>query len=109
MLESKYVLTLSPTLVSENALTQSFGIFAFEQASPHVCGLVAALFSNGRIVNKGKQTGALLRETLNETYCVDIDVEGRDNATGLGFLTAMDAATFKDSLRKVGTSMAVVH
>ena len=78
-------------------------------ASPHCSGLIAALFSNGRIVNKGKKTDTLLRETLNETYCVDIDVQGRDNATGLGFLTALEASAFKDILRNVGTSMAVVH
>ena len=79
------------------------------RASPHVAGLIAALFSNGRIVNNGRKTDSLLRETLNSTYTVDIDVEGKDNATGLGFLTALDATAFNRALQKVGTSMAVVN
>ena len=74
-----------------------------------MAGLIAALFSNGRIVNNGKKTDAMLRETLNSTYTVDIDVEGKDNATGLGFLTALEATAFKTALQKFGTSMAVVH
>lgn len=78
-------------------------------ASPHVAGLIAALFSNGRIVNSGKKTDGLLRETLNSTYTVDIDVEGRDNNTGLGFLTALDATAYNRALQKVGSSKASVY
>jgi major intracellular serine protease len=78
-------------------------------ACPHVCGLVAALFSNGRIVNKGKGTDQILRDALNDAYVVDIGVEGKDNATGLGFLTALDEAAFRKAMRDLGTAMAVVH
>ena len=78
-------------------------------ASPHVAGLIAALFSNGRIVNVGNKTDGKLRETLNGTYCVDIDVEGRDNNTGLGFLTALDATAYARALQKIGAPMASVY
>ena len=74
-----------------------------------VAGFIAALFSNGRIVNKGKQTDALVRQTLNTTYVVDIDTEGRDNNTGLGFLTALEASAFKEMMRMVGTATASVY
>lgn len=78
-------------------------------ACPHVCGLIAAILSNGRIVNKGKQTDKILRDALNSTYVVDIDQKGRDNNTGLGFLTALDETNFRRILQSVGTTMATVH
>lgn len=77
-------------------------------ASPHAAGLIAALFSNGRIVNTGKDTDTLLRDTLNKSYVVDIDQEGRDNNTGLGFLTALDSSNFRQVLQHFGTTMAKV-
>lgn len=81
-------------------------------ACPHVCGFIAALFSNGRIKNKGSQTDKMLRQTLNSMYTLDIATKGRDNATGLGFLTALDKGSFTNLLAKVeGTllSVAKVH
>ena len=78
-------------------------------ACPHVCGLIAAILSNGRIVNKGAATDRIVREALNDAYVVDIGVEGRDNATGLGFLTALDESGFNKAMKEIGTSMAVVH
>jgi major intracellular serine protease len=78
-------------------------------ACPHVAGFIAALFSNGRIVNKGKSTDAMLRETLNSNYCVDIDVEGKDKNTGLGFLTALDAKTFNVTVQHSGGGRAAVY
>jgi len=68
-------------------------------ACPHVCGFIAAIMSNGRIVNKGPNTDKQLRTLLNETYVVDIATEGRDKATGLGFVTALDKGQFAQEMK----------
>jgi subtilisin family serine protease len=78
-------------------------------ACPHVAGLVACLLSNGRFVNKGKNTDTLLRNSLNDVYVIDIDVVGKDNNTGLGFLTALEKDSFHKAIGELGTSMAVIH
>jgi len=62
-------------------------------ASPHVAGLVACLMSDGRIQGGNDA----LRKILDESHAIDIATEGRDNATGIGFLSYLDEAAF-DSL-----------
>lgn len=76
-------------------------------ATPHVAGFVAALMTEGRIPNNGNETDALLRKELNG-YAVDIDVKGRDNSTGLGFLTFLDEASFRKLLPKVAVKPLAV-
>jgi hypothetical protein len=59
-------------------------------ATPHVCGLVAALMTMGGKYSDIIKDDASLREVLNEKYVRDIGVTGPDNETGLGFLTYLD-------------------
>jgi hypothetical protein len=69
-------------------------------ASPHVAGLVACLLTNG-------QTTASIRQRLNE-LAIDIDAEGVDNATGVGFPTYLDRDSF-DQMFRVGDAKASVY
>jgi hypothetical protein len=59
-------------------------------ATPHVCGLVAALMTKGGKYSDIIKDDASLRELLNEKYVRDIGAKGPDNETGLGFLTYLD-------------------
>jgi subtilisin family serine protease len=67
-------------------------------ASPHVCGLICCLMTDGRIKNDDKA----LRKILNESYAIDINAVGIDNATGVGFLTYLDKDVFNALLPKEG-------
>lgn len=62
-------------------------------ASPHVCGLICCLMTDGRIKNDNNA----VRKVLDQSHAVDINVVGIDNATGVGFLTYLDENEF-DSL-----------
>ena len=66
-------------------------------ASPHVAGLIACLLSDNSSVKKNIDDKAL-RTLLNESYALDIAAEGIDTATGVGFLTALDANAFDELL-----------
>jgi len=59
-------------------------------ATPHVCGLVAALMTKGGKYSDVIKDDASLREVLNEDFVRDIGAKGPDNETGLGFLTYLD-------------------
>ena len=59
-------------------------------ATPHVCGLVAALMTKGGKYSDVIKDDASLREVLNEEFVKDIGAKGPDNETGLGFLTYLD-------------------
>mmetsp|Transcript_5799 Transcript_5799/g.10462 ORF Transcript_5799/g.10462 Transcript_5799/m.10462 type:complete len:377 (+) Transcript_5799:73-1203(+) len=59
-------------------------------ATPHVCGLVAALMTKGGKYSDVINDDASLREVLNEKYVRDIGAKGPDNESGLGFLTFLD-------------------
>lgn len=75
-------------------------------ASPHVAGFIAALLTEGRIQGGND---AALRQTLN-SYAIDIATEGRDNASGVGFLTYLNEAAFDELLpRKQGLVKARVN
>ena len=58
-------------------------------ASPHVAGLIAASMTNGQL--KGDKA---VREALTTKYALDIDAEGLDKASGLGFVTYLKGAEF---------------
>ena len=75
-------------------------------ASPHVAGFIAALLSGGRL--QGGDDAAL-RQTLN-SHAIDIATEGRDNSTGIGFLSYLSEADFDQLLpRKQGLVKARVN
>lgn len=67
-------------------------------ASPHVCGLLAALLDkeNGYLTESSAVKGEeYLRQLLNEKYLIDVGVTGPDNETGLGFLTYLTEDEFE--------------
>ena len=66
------------------------------KAAPHVTGLIAALMSNGSYQNNTKK----LRKDLASKYAIDIGAEGKDNATGLGFLTFLSKTEFDAEMGK---------
>lgn len=75
-------------------------------ASPHVAGLIACLMTDGRIQGGNNA----LRKILTEAHAIDIATEGRDNATGVGFLSYLDEAAFDKLLpRKKGLVKARVQ
>jgi hypothetical protein len=55
-------------------------------ACPHVCGLIACLMTKGGEYSDSIRDDTSRRQLLNG-FCIDISTEGRDNHTGLGFLT----------------------
>ena len=63
-------------------------------ATPHVCGLVAALLTKDGPYRKGVSDDEGLRKLL-EKFTIDIGVKGPDNATGLGFLSYLNFEEFK--------------
>jgi hypothetical protein len=65
-------------------------------ATPHVCGLIAALLDKA-VDKHGISDDSSLRKVLNDNYLIDIGIKGADNETGLGFLTYLSKDEF-DSL-----------
>lgn len=66
-------------------------------ATPHVTGLIAALMTNGGYksnVNK-------LKKDLVSKYSIDIAAEGKDNSTGVGFVTFLTKAEFDDAMKNM--------
>jgi len=59
-------------------------------AAPHVCGLVAALMTEGGIYSRYIKDDASLRFVLNAYFLTDIGLTGPDNSTGLGFLSYLN-------------------
>jgi hypothetical protein len=59
-------------------------------AAPHVCGLVAALMTEGGIYSRYIKDDASLRFVLNANFLTDIGLTGPDNSTGLGFLSYLN-------------------
>lgn len=74
-------------------------------ASPHVAGLIACLMTDNKIPNVGNKTDASLRAILNESYVVDVEAVGIDNATGVGFLTGLSKGAFLEFLGKAGAKL----
>lgn len=65
-------------------------------ACPHVCGFITALMTKGGEYSDKITGDASCRELLNDKFCIDIGVEGVDNATGLGFLTYLTKEEFEE-------------
>jgi subtilisin len=65
-------------------------------ACPHVCGLVAALLSNGASVGGDAEMRNILQK-----FVIDIGVPGPDNATGLGFLSNLTKEEFAEVWKKI--------
>ena len=64
-------------------------------ATPHVSGLIAALLTEDGPYSDLVKDDCSLRKLLNEKFVVDIGAKGPDNATGLGFLTYLNAEEHK--------------
>ena len=60
-------------------------------ATPHVCGLIAALMTKEGMYRKYIKDDASLRFVLNAKFLTDIGLTGPDNLTGLGFLSYLNA------------------
>eukprot|EP00553_Chaetoceros_curvisetus_P001087 CAMPEP_0204612538 /NCGR_PEP_ID=MMETSP0717-20131115/632_1 /ASSEMBLY_ACC=CAM_ASM_000666 /TAXON_ID=230516 /ORGANISM="Chaetoceros curvisetus" /LENGTH=364 /DNA_ID=CAMNT_0051624667 /DNA_START=51 /DNA_END=1145 /DNA_ORIENTATION=+ len=65
-------------------------------ACPHVCGLIAALMTKGGAYESQIKDDASLRALLTENFAIDIGTMGRDNATGLGFLSYLSKEEFEE-------------
>lgn len=65
-------------------------------ACPHVCGFVAAIMSSNPLE---------VRKRLTEEYAIDIGLPGRDNNTGLGFVTSLDKGALEELFAKLGIKM----
>lgn len=59
-------------------------------ATPHVCGLIAALMTNGGYANNMQS----LKKDLANKYAIDIGAKGKDNSTGSGFATFLTKSEF---------------
>eukprot|EP00586_Coscinodiscus_wailesii_P023099 CAMPEP_0172506984 /NCGR_PEP_ID=MMETSP1066-20121228/200157_1 /TAXON_ID=671091 /ORGANISM="Coscinodiscus wailesii, Strain CCMP2513" /LENGTH=370 /DNA_ID=CAMNT_0013284311 /DNA_START=31 /DNA_END=1143 /DNA_ORIENTATION=+ len=68
-------------------------------ATPHVCGVVTALLTEGGPYRKKVYNDKTLRRVLKE-LAIDIGVTGPDNATGLGFLSYLTYDEYKALTRK---------
>lgn len=64
-------------------------------ATPHVCGLICALMTKGGKYTDLIKNDRTCRAFLNERCAIDVGVEGRDNATGLGFVTYLTKDEFE--------------
>jgi len=76
-----------------------FTISGTSMASPHVAGLIAAVLSGDTDFGKNKEVKRNLCKLLNDKYLMDIGKPGRNNESGLGFLTYLDAKEFKLAFR----------
>eukprot|EP00555_Chaetoceros_dichaeta_P010775 CAMPEP_0198264100 /NCGR_PEP_ID=MMETSP1447-20131203/14840_1 /TAXON_ID=420782 /ORGANISM="Chaetoceros dichaeta, Strain CCMP1751" /LENGTH=310 /DNA_ID=CAMNT_0043952941 /DNA_START=52 /DNA_END=984 /DNA_ORIENTATION=+ len=76
-----------------------FTISGTSMACPHVAGLIAALLSGDSDFGKNKEVKRNLCKLLNDKYLMDIGQPGRDNESGLGFLTYLDATEFNLAFR----------
>ena len=70
-------------------------------ATPHCCGLIAALMTKGGKYEGNIRDDFTCRQFLNENCVVDVAEAGRDNTTGLGFLTYLSKDEFDDTFDKL--------
>lgn len=64
-------------------------------ATPHVCGLICALMTKDGKYADSITDDASCRAFLNEKCLIDVAAEGKDNATGLGFVTYLTKDEFE--------------
>jgi len=71
-------------------------------ACPHVTGFIAALLTKklGKSYCNEVKGDESLRKLLNANFVRDIGTKGRDNATGLGFISYLDKEEFDDVFKK---------
>ena len=67
-------------------------------AAPHVSGVIACLMSNGSYRRIGVKK---LRKELVKKYTVDIERRGRDNSTGVGFVSFLSRKELDRSLSQL--------
>ena len=65
-------------------------------ASPHVCGFVTALMTEGGAYSDRITDDESLRKLIDDEFTMDIGIKGPDNATGLGFLTYLTKDEYDD-------------
>ena len=63
-------------------------------ATPHVCGLICALMTKDGKHADRITDDASCRAFLNKVV-IDVGAEGKDNATGLGFVTYLTKDEFE--------------
>ena len=61
-----------------------------------MAGLIAALMTNGSYKNNPQE----LRKDLTSKFAIDIGEEGRDNSTGVGFVTFLSKTDFNQFFQK---------
>lgn len=61
-----------------------------------MAGLIAALMTSGSYKNSPKK----LKKDLANKYAIDIAAKGKDNSTGVGFVTFLPKNEFEDLLSK---------
>jgi hypothetical protein len=76
-------------------------------ATPHVCGLVAALMTKGGKYSDIIKDDASLREVLNEKYVRDIGVTGPDNDS-LPILMRRNPTGFRAAIKMTWISSTCV-
>lgn len=64
-------------------------------ATPHVCGFITALMTKGGAYSDIIKDDKSCRALLNDKFVIDVAAEGKDNATGLGFLTYLTKDEFE--------------
>ena len=62
-------------------------------ACPHVCGFITALMTNNKAKYSILKT---LKADLRKNYAIDIGAEGKDNSTGVGFVTYLKKNEFDE-------------
>lgn len=77
-------------------------------ATPHVCGLITALMTKGGKHANSIVDDATCRDFLDKNCLIDVGTEGRDFATGLGFLTYLTKDEFEKGFLDLPDRKSVV-
>jgi len=74
-------------------------------AAPHIAGVIAALMTNGGYKNSGNK----LKKDLASKYAIDIGAKGKDNSTGVGFVTFLSETEFDDLMKNNNPGAAKIY
>ena len=66
------------------------------KATPHLAGFIAALMTDGSLKNNPEK----VRKELASKFAIDIGEKGRDNSTGVGFVTFLSRTEFHQFFQK---------